>query len=598
MSAAITAAVVVAAGAAGAAAISADSARKASNKQADAIAEARRQGLSAAQIARLDVLETMDPAMIDYGRKLQQVESGLASGTVDIMQLLQESTGRANELLGQTGINVEQAIMGSAAGAQGIPRQQFDQQYSQFVQERRPQDYTYSDYNRMLSTLPEQDRRAAEAELSTARGQEGARAVLEKYGVSMRPAYEAAGATPGVTPGATTLGQAATVSPQGAPTNMGIPRGEESRYSIPAGGQAPIEMTRQADGSFAPTSTQPTSLGTTAQPQIGFAGANQALERGRALASREITGGEQRSLADIATSRDQALGYFQPYAEAGTGAINREAALSGALGPEAQQQAINEFIESPGQKFLRERQEQALLRNQAAIGGLGGGNVRTALQEQAMGIAATQQQQTLENLRSIAMRGQEVAGSQAGITTGAGENMANIRTAAAGNRANIEALSAQQLAALAERTGLSVAQLRQQLGLAQSGNVQSLGNQLSSLQGATLADIAALRERGASTELSLQQNIAQFLANIGVEAGSQAANFTAQQGSALAAGEYARGQAIGQGIQGLGNVAGSVIGGYSAPAQSTTPVTVMPQTGAWSSNQPIPQTYTGMGMAR
>lgn len=42
---------------------------------------------------------------------------------------------------------------------------------------------------------------------------------------------------------------------------------------------------------------------------------------------------------------------------------------------------------TPGQEFIRERQRQALLRSAGAIGGLGGGRVRTALQQQAAGFA-------------------------------------------------------------------------------------------------------------------------------------------------------------------------------------------------------------------
>lgn len=60
--------------------------------------------------------------------------------------------------------------------------------------------------------------------------------------------------------------------------------------------------------------------------------------------------------------------------------------------PEAvsREDALAAFAETPGQQFLRERQERSLLRSASATGQLGGGNVRTALQEQAFGRAATQ----------------------------------------------------------------------------------------------------------------------------------------------------------------------------------------------------------------
>jgi hypothetical protein len=120
-----------------------------------------------------------------------------------------------------------------------------------------------------------------------------------------------------------------------------------------------------------------------------------------------------------------------------TPAAQLEAALTGALGPEAQQQAIDQFIQSPGQQFLRGEQEQALLRNQSAIGGLGGGRVRSALQEQALGRAATFQQQSIENLRNIASRERGTQADIANIFTGQGQAIAGQRAGLGVNLANI-----------------------------------------------------------------------------------------------------------------------------------------------------------------
>ena len=90
---------------------------------------------------------------------------------------------------------------------------------------------------------------------------------------------------------------------------------------------------------------------------------------------------------------DLLFGLTQPSIEAGNLARDQQMALLGLLGPEAQANAQAQIEVSPGQKFIRDRQERSLLRNSAATGGLGGGNVRTALQQQAAGFA----QQDLEN---------------------------------------------------------------------------------------------------------------------------------------------------------------------------------------------------------
>lgn len=118
-------------------------------------------------------------------------------------------------------------------------------------------------------------------------------------------------------------------------------------------------------------------------------------------AGKQLAAGYRASGAEYKKQGEEIRKLFEPYVQPGREAFQQTAALSGALGPEQEQQAINQFMESPGQAFLRQRAERALLRNQAAIGGLGGGNVRQALQEQAIGIAAQQQQQRLANLGAI-----------------------------------------------------------------------------------------------------------------------------------------------------------------------------------------------------
>jgi len=107
--------------------------------------------------------------------------------------------------------------------------------------------------------------------------------------------------------------------------------------------------------------------------------------------------------------RTENLARLDPYQQAGTAASNERSALLGLSGADAQAAAQARFSESPGQAFLRERQERSLLRNQAAIGGLGGGNVRTALQEQAFGRAQTDYDNQLSRLGAVANQGLSAA---------------------------------------------------------------------------------------------------------------------------------------------------------------------------------------------
>ena len=120
-------------------------------------------------------------------------------------------------------------------------------------------------------------------------------------------------------------------------------------------------------------------------------------------------------------------GQLDPYRTTGTDALSQQRALLGLGGAEQQQAAFSAFGNSPGQKFLRDRQEKALLRNQAAIGGLGGGNVRTALQEQAAGIAQQDFNNQFGRLGQLSGQGLQAttAGGQFGAGTAA--NISNLQ---------------------------------------------------------------------------------------------------------------------------------------------------------------------------
>jgi len=135
----------------------------------------------------------------------------------------------------------------------------------------------------------------------------------------------------------------------------------------------------------------------------------------------------------------QTEGQFDPFVQQGQGAVRAEGDLLGINGRDAEQRAINNFTESPGQAFLRERAEKSLLRNNAAIGGLGGGNVRSALNEQAVGIAGAQLGERQDRLSNAANRGLSAVGNLGALRTGVGSNIGSLSSNAGANIANISA---------------------------------------------------------------------------------------------------------------------------------------------------------------
>lgn len=133
---------------------------------------------------------------------------------------------------------------------------------------------------------------------------------------------------------------------------------------------------------------------------------------------------------------------FQPFRQAAiggegvTGALTRQQEFLGLKGPEAQQQAYAGFLESPGQAFLRRRGEESLLRNAAAIGGLGGGNIRQALQEQAIGVAAQQQSELQDRLAGLTGLGYQATSGLGGLRSQKASNIGQLLTAQGQARAS------------------------------------------------------------------------------------------------------------------------------------------------------------------
>jgi len=291
----------------------------------------------------------------------------------------------------------------------------------------------------------------------------------------------------------------------------------------------------------------------------------------------------------------QGVSGIQQFQGAGLSAQQRQAALTGALGPQAQQQAQQGFLESPGQVFAREQALQDIVDQSAATGGIGGGRVLEALQSRSLGLTAQNQQQNIQNLAQLSGQGLQAAG-QAGQLLGqsgaleaglAGQQaglqqQANVVGAQLGTQANIAGANRQaqlaqaqagllgQGAGLQQQAGLAnqatqaqLAQaqagllgqgagLQQQVNLANQANERALAQSQAGLfgQGAGLA--GQLAGQGAGIQAGTGQNIAQLLSGAGQQIG----------GARLQAGRDISG-ATGQTAANLANLISQQGGGLS-----------------------------------
>lgn len=286
-----------------------------------------------------------------------------------------------------------------------------------------------------------------------------------------------------------------------------------------------------------------------------------ALREGLGQARTDLTGQNALAQEQLAAGFGRAEGMFDPYRQAGTDALGMQSALSGAQGQDAFNQA---YQESPYIKFLQEQGERATLRNAAATGGLGGGNVQKELTRFGQGLAGQGLQQQIQNLGALSGQGMGATGAAAnlasaggqaaaGYTSGLGSQLAGLSqlggTQALGANTNLAA----QLANLgitggttagnwAYGTGADIANQRFTAGRDLANNIANSQVQLANLasgQGAGLSDIYGTQSGNLSnlltgyggTNAQLIQQLANALSAGNFTASGQAAGLASIPGS-------------------------------------------------------------------
>ena len=103
-------------------------------------------------------------------------------------------------------------------------------------------------------------------------------------------------------------------------------------------------------------------------------GASAASKAGKAqVAAADAGAAEQRA------AREEMRRLLEPYVAAGGPALEAQMGALGLRGPEAQQAFVAQQEQSPIFQAIARQQEEAILQNASATGGLRGGNVQGAL---------------------------------------------------------------------------------------------------------------------------------------------------------------------------------------------------------------------------
>ena len=292
------------------------------------------------------------------------------------------------------------------------------------------------------------------------------------------PAPLAGGAAAG-TPVATGTGGTTTGTPAATPSgiqNTTDPNAVAAKDKLP-----PTAVANYATGSDIP---------------IGLKGSEQAL-KGTTAGSIDVLDAVNR-----AGRQD-----INPYAIAGQDALRTQRALAGLDGQAAFDAA---YQESPQMAFLREQGERAALRNAAATGGLGGGNVLKELTRYNTGLASQDLQNQIANINQLSGRGFNAATQMAGLNLNTGLPAANAINTLGINLATGRTDAATKLA---DQYGDASNKLANILG--------SQGLNISNLVGNTASSINNARNNAAINEARAQENLGVNQANIQTGIGNQ-----------------------------------------------------------------------------
>jgi hypothetical protein len=256
----------------------------------------------------------------------------------------------------------------------------------------------------------------------------------------------------------------------------------------------------------------------------------------------------------------QGMNFLNPYMQQGQQANDLQSALSGAMGPEAQQQAFAQYQQSPGVAFAQKEAERALLRNASATGGLGGGNVLRDLTQLAAGTFMQDFGNQFNRIGTVADRGLSTATTGAGLQGQQAQVQAGLGQFAAGVPMRVsEGQSGMQFQA-----GRDIAQGVQSTSTALSNLINQQGAGMTDILGNTTTNINNLYQSALSGDANSKEQLAQILGNLSTNNASMISSQPIIQGQQT---NY-----LGQ----LGQIAGGLGGlyaGMNSGQNSTTPQT-------------------------
>lgn len=131
-------------------------------------------------------------------------------------------------------------------------------------------------------------------------------------------------------------------------------------------------------------------------------------------------------VAEQKAAREELAKRLEPYAAVGAPALQQQMAALGLAGPEAQATYVKQQEESPIFQALARQQEEAILQQASATGGLRGGNVQGALAQFRPALLNQFLNQQYERLGGMTTLGQQSAAGVGSAGMTAAGNIAEL----------------------------------------------------------------------------------------------------------------------------------------------------------------------------
>lgn len=264
----------------------------------------------------------------------------------------------------------------------------------------------------------------------------------------------------------------------------------------------------------------------------GLNPAYQTLKQGGLDATARI----DRTQQEVGDIYERGLGYLNPYMQTGNKANDLQAALSGSMGAAAQQQAFNNYQQSPGVAFAQQEGERALLRNASATGGLGGGNVLRDLTKLAAGTFMQDYNNQFQQIGQVADRGYGAAttgagleGQQGQVQAGLGQFAANIPMRVAEGQAGMQFQAGRDIGNAVSNTTTALSNLINQQGAGMADMTGNNANNINSLYQSAMGGDANAKEQLAALLSNLSTNNASMQSSL-PQTQQQGTNYLGQLG--------------------------------------------------------------------